>query len=1467
MVPNIPVFSPDRAGDPRSLSPTDISQFIRLDQCQRFLRLRLHERANGQRFMRDYDVTPQAIPPILSKSGNRFEKAVESDISRVLPSVRFSEAQRRAAGSADNNADVTAAAASLIPGAVQVLFQPRLTATLDGWSIRGDVDAIRFERTADGALQPLIVDMKSSTSAKVEHRLQVAFYHEMLVRILADAGISHAPVEMAILYRGPAIRAEPADATKDDAQRAEALALFGTEEGLLERILDPAAYLDAVHDLVLGQRSTARRVVATPFDQVPFHLTYKCDGCLYNEFCMKQSAESDNLSLLPHLTEGDKNALLRGGIATVSELAALKDLQRKGQVTVDGETRENTELVPSPGKDEVARRLAATWPVGQRLDELIHRARRYRQWKKDEIDSLSYIPGKGYGSLPYSDAAQNPNLVRVYIDVQHDFLNDRVFMAGALVVGAEHGVERPERRRSVVRLAARSPESDEAEAQLLVEWVEATLQALAEVAAPDAEGKPRAPIHVIFINPFAQRVLLDALGRHATTILGATALYDFVTQIAAFDSPVSSFLDGQIRDHKNYPMLCQSLQAVAAFLKFQWNEGTAYRDLFRTGLFDFWGKLDDPPAALKDGWYTNRARFNSQIPLEYAYAAWNELPDAAPGTPDDFAPYRAVTPELLTGFHARRLEAMEHIAHDFAGNRQTVLTDFDLPDLTGFQQKAPTFAHALDEFVTIERHVELAAWKSARLAPPERRVLAGQTLIVRYLEADQESGVAERNRENERRRRLNEEYRAAWREEHPSAKQVRLPQEQRDETEWSQEDMVFRLRLETANLACDLDEALALSTIKEGDRLILCPRLTVDERRPAHEQVPFTPTVKQMLWGMRVDLRQITVTREHGRAVSAVAEIVMPRPTQGGAWSRGFVFGSTDRPLRPGDRYTLDADINNWNGYWAAKVTEGLVGGGENTLYAELSGGSRPAPAWPPESIAAQRRFLDGLDALHAAGALHDFEASKREFIGEHGATPLLLVQGPPGTGKSYSTAFALFARLQGAIAANREFRILLSCKTHAAIDVLLQNVLEVRDLLAGFSTSHPAIFDAHFDRRLLDVPLFRLRPRGDVADGIVPIPKDVERPSGAPKAIEAITSQPRAVVAGTPGAFYSLIKDRWPKALFGHTLAQCLVLDEASQMNLPEAAMAALPLAPDGTLIVVGDHRQMPPIVKNDWAAEPRRTFQEFRSYESLFLALLPLDPPVIRFAESFRLHAEMAEFLRKEIYHQDGIPYHSNRTALIERREIADDFVAAVLDPAHPLTVVVHDEARSQLHNRFEQELLAPVLQILADPAGYALDPVEGLGVVVPHRAQRAALQADVPALTRRDPVTGAIVLSAVDTVERFQGGERTVILIGATESDREYLLVSGKFLLDPRRLTVALSRAKRKMVLVAARSVFEVFSTDEETFANAQLWKNLLRGTCTVPLWRGARDGIGVEVWGNHRTTAPDQGEMSHSLGRHR
>src|SRR6185437_8329398 len=138
--------------------------------------------------------------------------------------------------------------------------------------------------------------------------------------------------------------------------------------------------------------------------------------------------------------------------------------------------------------------------------------------------------------------------------------------------------------------------------------------------------------------------------------------------------------------------------------------------------------------------------------------------------------------------------------------------------------------------------------------------------------------------------------------------------------------------------------------------------------------------------------------------------------------------------------------------------------------------------------------------------------------------------------------------------------------------------------------------------------------------DGIALLVKDAEKEKGEDCNADVIQEHQWVVVGITPGGTYGMLK-KVSKDVFGHELCDLLVLDEASQMSLPEAMMAALPLKPDAPLIVVGDHRQMPPIVKHNWEDEARRTFQQYQVYESLFDALRAKNPPMIRFAESFRL------------------------------------------------------------------------------------------------------------------------------------------------------------------------------------------------------------------------------------------------------
>ena len=76
------------------------------------------------------------------------------------------------------------------------------------------------------------------------------------------------------------------------------------------------------------------------------------------------------------------------------------------------------------------------------------------------------------------------------------------------------------------------------------------------------------------------------------------------------------------------------------YLKFDWNTPHKFRELFKARLFDYLGKLDIDGAS---EWYTRRSRFASSVPLEYAYAAWGQLPTPAAGKGDEFADFRAVT--------------------------------------------------------------------------------------------------------------------------------------------------------------------------------------------------------------------------------------------------------------------------------------------------------------------------------------------------------------------------------------------------------------------------------------------------------------------------------------------------------------------------------------------------------------------------------------------------------------------------------------------------------------------------------------------------------------------------------------------------------------------------------------------------------------------------------------------------------
>jgi len=115
-------------------------------------------------------------------------------------------------------------------------------------------------------------------------------------------------------------------------------------------------------------------------------------------------------------------------------------------------------------------------------------------------------------------------------------------------------------------------------------------------------------------------------------------------------------------------------------------------------------------------------------------------------------------------------------------------------------------------------------------------------------------------------------------------------------------------------------------------------------------------------------------------------------------------------------------------------------------------------------------------------------------------------------------------------------------------------------------------------------------------------------------------------------------------------------------------------------------------------------------------------------------------------------------------------------------------------------------------SDRTGQGSDEPPHMGVVTPHNAQRGALDTVLP-----DTVTA-------NTVEKYQGGECDIIAVSATVSDPQFARQEDRFILNPRRLLVAISRSKLLTVVVCSTALFEVTPQDSDRLNDGPVWARL-------------------------------------------
>ena len=282
-------------------------------------------------------------------------------------------------------------------------------------------------------------------------------------------------------------------------------------------------------------------------------------------------------------------------------------------------------------------------------------------------------------------------------------------------------------------------------------------------------------------------------------------------------------------------------------------------------------------------------------------------------------------------------------------------------------------------------------------------------------------------------------------------------------------------------------------------------------------------------------------------------------------------------------------------------------------------------------------------------------------------------------------------------------------------------------------------------------------------------------------------------------------------------------LVDEATQILEPQLLGLLCNRTPDGAdaigkFILIGDHKQLPAVVQqaalySEVQDEALRKIGLLNLKDSLFERLyrhlsqetddFKKCPAYDMLCRQGRMNEEVAQFPNRAFYHgllqTLGLPHQQGMLQLapcMESHPLADvlrqrvAFLPSKVGRAADSVKINHSEAG------LVARLAEAVYRQYSVTEGF--DLAHTLGIITPYRSQIALIRQEIAALGIPD-----LEHILVDTVERFQGSERDVIIYSFCVN-RAYqmkflanLTTDGGITID-RKLNVALTRARKQMFI---------------------------------------------------------------------
>lgn len=432
---------------------------------------------------------------------------------------------------------------------------------------------------------------------------------------------------------------------------------------------------------------------------------------------------------------------------------------------------------------------------------------------------------------------------------------------------------------------------------------------------------------------------------------------------------------------------------------------------------------------------------------------------------------------------------------------------------------------------------------------------------------------------------------------------------------------------------------------------------------------------------------------------------------------------------------------------------------------------------------------IKNLQTIEASLAKSPLNASQREAIVHAlGANDLAIIHGPPGTGKTTTVA----ELIRQAVAKGQ--RVLACAPSNTGVDNLLEKLVELG--INAIRIGHPARVLESLQEHTLDYlveadPAMKvIREMRREAEMLTSKAGRWTRAKPMPGAREDFKQEARRLRNDAKIFEEQIIDTKLDRAsvicattnydpeILGDRTFDLGVIDEACQSTEPGYWPVVLRVE---QLVLAGDHCQLPPTVLSTQAT------LEGLSKSMMERLVERWENRVTRqLTIQYRMHQKIMEFPSEHFYHGTLVA-----DASVAEHTLADlpGIQTESLD-AQPVLFVdtsgadwteeLDPNGESKLNPREAIWILKQVDALLA--AGLLPDQI---AVIAPYSAQVRFL---------RDRCTSNGV--EIDTVDGFQGREKEAVLISLVRSNSQ-----GEvgFLGDTRRMNVAMTRAKRKLIVI--------------------------------------------------------------------